>query len=84
MRTEDRRGAADARQGMVDQALDLVDDIDVVAVFGQCGGLHSLRLCDGTIRGGDGNGDDAGLGPWARRLIGYADWLPSNADIFCP
>ena len=29
------------------------------------------------------DGDNSGLGPWAQRLSGDAERLPSNADIFC-
>ena len=67
------------RRGVVDRALDLVDDVDV-AFSGRGGGLQSLRLRASVIRGGDG--DDTGLGPWARRLID-ADWKKSDADISC-
>ena len=35
------------------------------------------------IFGGDGDGDDTRLGPWARRLSGDAERLPSDAEIFC-
>ena len=75
----DRRGAADAHLGIVNWALDLVDDVDV-AFFRLGGGLQSLRLCAGVIRGGDG--DDAGLGPWGRRLTD-ADRKKAGADIAC-
>ena len=75
------RGAADARLGIVDWALDLVDDVDV-AFFRLGGGLQSLRLCAGVICGGDGDRDDAGLGPWTRRLTD-ADRKKAGADIAC-
>ena len=81
--TEDRRGAADERQEIVDRALDLADVVDLVGVFGQGGRLQSLCLLNRMICGGDGDRDNAGLGPWVRRLTGNADWLMSDADIFC-
>ena len=83
MTTDDRRGAADAQREITDRALDLVDVVGFSGVFGRGGGLQSLRLCDGTMFGGNGDGDNAGLGPWARRLSGDAERLTSDADISC-
>ena len=65
--TDDRRGAADARQGIMDRALDLANEVDVFGLFGLGSGLHSLRLLIEAVRGGNGDGDDAGLGVWTRR-----------------
>ena len=62
MTTNDRRGAAYARRGTTDLALDLANKVDVLGLFGLGGGLLSLGLFVEAVRGGDGDGDDAGLG----------------------
>ena len=82
MTTNDRRGAADARRGTTDLALDLANKVDVLGLFGLGGGLLSLGLFVEAVRGGDGDGDDAGLGPWARRLIDD-DQRPPGNGISC-
>ena len=82
MTTNDRRGAADARRGTTDLALDLANKVDVLGLFGLGGGLLSLGLFVKAVRGGDGDGDDAGLGPWARRLIDD-DQRPPGNGISC-
>ena len=65
---DNRRGAADGRRGMTDRALDLADEVDVLGLFGLGGGLHSRHLLVEAVRGGNGDGDNAGLGVLALRL----------------
>ena len=62
------RGAADARQGIMELALDLADGDDGFGLFAWGSGLQRRRRVVHAIRVGDGDGDDVGLGPGARRL----------------
>ena len=55
--TDDRRGAADARRGITDWALDLADGDDRIRLFGRGGGLHSRRRVVQAILGGNGHAD---------------------------
>ena len=55
--TEERGGAADARRGSTDRALDFADGDDCIRLFGRGGRLHSRRRVVKAILVGDGDGD---------------------------
>ena len=69
---------ATAALGIDDFALDLDDMFS--GVFLRGGGLHKRRLPSGVILGGDGDGDDSGLGG-RRRVTGDNKRRPGEADI---
>ena len=58
----------DARRGITDRAFDLANGDDGFRLLGRGGGLYRRRRVVHAIRVGDGDGDDAELGPGARRL----------------
>ena len=59
---------------------DFALDLDCVSggVFLRGGGLHKRRLPSGVILGGDGDGDDSGLG---RRVTGDDEGRLVEEDI---
>ena len=67
--------------GIAERSLDLDGIVGVVGgVRLRGGGLHRRRLPSGTILGGDGDGDDSGLGG-RRRVIGDGGRRPGEAHI---
>ena len=67
--TDWRRGAADARRGIMELALDLADGDDDFRFFGLGGGLHRRRCVVHAIFDGNVSGESSGVLSWARRLI---------------
>ena len=77
--TAERGGAAHARQGSIDRALDLTNWDNFTGLSGRGSGLHSRRRVVQAIC--VGNGDDAGLSR-ARRVID-GDRFPPRDGIAC-
>ena len=78
--TEERGGAAHARRGSIDRALDPADRDDSVAFFVRGGGLHSRRRVVQAILVGNGNGDGVGS-TRARRLIDEGRRCPGDGIV---
>ena len=78
--TEERGGAAHARRGSIDRALDLADGDNPIGLFGRGGGLHSRRRVVQAILVGDGDQDGVGS-TRARRLTDEGRRCPGDGIV---